>query len=470
MTSPAPLVPPSPLQHLQQQFAIIDLSGELRLIDQQQIAGVMTGSIRGEPAFYKKADGNLIMRRHLETLPIHSNPKSEIENFWNSPATTMYTSTSFDPRTTSNKSLNFWIGPTANPASGNWVLIRDYLRDVICDGNSVTYEYLIRYLAHMIQHPEEKPGVMLVLLGGQGTGKGMYFNLLRAIWPRTTLQVSKIDQVVGRFTSALERNYIICMDEALFAGDRQAIDNLKSIVTEQHLHIEGKYQPSRTIESFHRLFAASNHEHFAHVESDDRRFVFLRVSDYRQKDTVYFSGIAKAIADPKTISAILYYLTKKDLSQFNVRDKPQTTEQLSQKIKSLQGFERFWYEVLSNTDQHKLELFDEWQQSIFISTASLIYKYKLFNTGSERYQPLQSSQILETIKRLCPSAQTGVRETVTTNDKNEQLRGVRLPKLAVARDEFSAYLGQVIAWDEIDGSDDASDVVVSGESETEVAT
>jgi hypothetical protein len=260
------------------------------------------------------------------------------------------------------------------------------------------------------------------------------------------------------------------MDEALFAGDRQAIDNLKSIVTEQYLHIEQKYQPSRTIESFHRLFAASNHEHFAHVESDDRRFVFLRVSNKRQKDTVYFSGIAKAISDPKIVSAILYYLSKKDLSQFNVRIKPQTTEQLSQKIKSLQGFERFWFEVLGNTDQHKLELFDEWRQSIFVSTASLIHKYKLFNTGSERYQPLQSSQILETIKQLCPSALTGVRETVCNHDKSEQLRGVRLPTLAIARNEFSAYLGQQIAWDEMDLPEVINGVDVIGVSDAEIAT
>ena len=470
MASSALVTTVSPLQYLQQRFSIIDLSGELRVIDERQITGVINGSIRGEPAFYKRVDGNQIMRRYLETLPIHSNSKSEIENFWNSAATIMYTSTSFDPRATVNTSLNFWVGPTDNPTPGNWMLIRNYLRDVICDGNSETYEYLIRYLAHMIQYPEEKPGVMLVLLGGQGTGKGIYFSLLRAIWPRTTLQVSKIDQVVGRFTSALERNYIVCMDEALFAGDRQAIDNLKSIVTEQYLHIEQKYQPSRTIESFHRLFAASNHEHFAHVESDDRRFVFLRVSNKRQKDTVYFSGIAKAISNPKIVSAILYYLSKKDLSQFNVRIKPQTTEQLSQKIKSLQGFERFWFEVLGNTDQHKLELFDEWRQSIFVSTASLIHKYKLFNTGSERYQPLQSSQILETIKRLCPSALTGVRETVCNHDKSEQLRGVRLPTLAIARNEFSAYLGQLIAWDEMDLPEVINGVDVIGVSDAEIAT
>lgn len=171
MASSPPLLPLTPLRHLQQVFAILDLSGDIRVINHQQIAGIMDGSIRGEPAFYKRLDANLIMRRYLETLPIHSTPKFEIENFWTSPSTQTYSSTSFSPLAKNNQSLNFWVGPKASPTPGNWVLIRDYLRDVICDGNSETYEYLIRYLAHMVQHPEEKPGVMIVLLGGQGTGK-----------------------------------------------------------------------------------------------------------------------------------------------------------------------------------------------------------------------------------------------------------------------------------------------------------
>ena len=459
MASSTPTTPLTPLQHLQHVFAILDLSGDIRVINHQQIAGVMDGSIRGEPAFYKKQDANLIIRRYLETLPIHSSPKLEIENFWNSPSTRVYGSTSFSPLSTNNQSLNFWVGHIADPSPGNWVLIRDYLRDVICDGNSETYEYLIRYLAHMVQKPEEKPGVMIVLLGGQGTGKGVYFTLLRAIWPMTTLQVSKIDQVVGRFTSALERNYIVCMDEALFAGDRQAIDNLKSIVTEQHLHIEGKYQPSRTIESFHRLFAASNHEHFAHVESDDRRFVFLRVSSTRQKDTVYFSGVASAIANPKIISALLYYLLKKDLTQFNVRAKPQTTEQLSQKIKSLMGFERFWFEVL-NSPEGTFGSNKKWEQSIFVSTSTLLSKYKGYHSNAEKYQPLQISQVLEAVKKVCPNAKTGIREFVEIySGKKEQQRGIRLPSLDVARSDFSTYLGHDMVWEDEEEPEEITDDV-----------
>jgi len=450
----------TPLQHLQNRFAIIDLSGAIRLVDQQQIADLLKGRVKCDVSYYQKADGNLIMQRLLESLPLPGPPKRVIEDFWPSPNTVFYNATAFNPLPTPATTLNFWVGHVPDPKPGIWVAIRDYMLEVLCAGDAQLYQYLIHYLAHMVQRPEEKPGVMIVLLGGQGTGKGVYFSLLRAIWPITTLQVSKIDQVVGKFTSALERNYIICMDEALFAGDRQAIDNLKSIVTEQYLHIEQKFQPSRTIESVHRIFAASNHEHFAHVEADDRRFVFLRVSNVHQQDTKYFSTIAAAISNPDTIKALIYYLKRKDISKFNVRLKPKTTEQRSQKIKSLQGFERFWYEVLCTGDLKGMgKTSDPWTESIFISTNNLLENYKEFNKAAEKYQPLQVSQIQETIKRVCPKAKTGIRESFTDWQKKiHQRRGIRLPDLNEARTDFSTYIGESLEW-EVD--EPAQDSVVS---------
>ncbi len=268
----------NPLAALQEKFALIDLSGEIRVIDKDSVASFRAGTLIGEIPFYKRIDGGVLMNRHLETLPIPCNPKQVIEEFWTSPQTTLYSGTAFTPKPTPQSILNFWVGPVVVPKPGNWVIIRNYLRDVICAGQDASFNYLINFLAHMIQKPEEKPGVIIVLLGGQGTGKGMFFQLLRAIWPRTTLLVSDVDQVIGRFNAALERNFVVCMDETLFAGDRKAMDRLKSTVTEPTIKIEQKFQPLRVIESVHRFFAASNHDHFAHVDSDDRRFAYLRVA------------------------------------------------------------------------------------------------------------------------------------------------------------------------------------------------
>jgi hypothetical protein len=437
------------LQHLQAQFALIDLSGEIRVVDRLQIASVLSGAHQGEVSFYKKADADLQMKRVLERLTVASKPNEVVRDFWVSPSTLQYKATAFSPSPTPPTTLNFWVGPTVQPAPGNWVLLRDYLRKVICDGNSVAYDYIIKYMAHMIQKPEEKPGVMIVLLGGQGTGKGVFFNLLRAIWSRTTLQISDLDLVLGKFNAVLERNYIVCMDEALFSGDRRSIDRLKSTVTEPFIQVEQKYQPSRRIDSVHRFFAASNHEHFANIERDDRRFLFLRLSTSHQQDTTYFKAVAAAINDPLVVGALVYYLQFKDISRYDIRSKPKTKEQTKQKVRSLQGFERYWYEVLTLGDFVVNEYGSSvWTGSVFVATSQLLHNFRDFDKNAERHQTLQDAQVAETICRLCPSAQK-TRELVTTSSGQTgvQKRGYRLPAIQQARDEFSKQLGCELDWD-----------------------
>lgn len=440
------------LQNLQDRFALIDLSGEIRVVDRHQIASVFSGAYQGELSFYKKADAELLMKRALELLAVASKPNEVVRDFWISPHTLQYVATAFSPLPTSPTTLNFWVGPTVQPAPGCWVVLRDYLRDVICDGNAEAYDYLVNYMAHMIQKPEEKPGVMVVLLGGQGTGKGVFFSLLRSIWQRTTLLISDVDQVCGKFNAVLERNFIVCMDEALFAGDRRAIDRLKSMVTEPFIHIEQKYQPSRSIDSVHRFFAASNHEHFANVERDDRRFLFLRLSAARQQDTAYFSTVTAAINDPVSLGGLAYYLQRKDLSGFNVRAKPKTHEQATQKLRSLQGFERYWYEVLTTADlRGGRHASDTWTTEVFVATSSLLLSYGEFDKNGQRHQTVQEAQVAETIRRICPSAKRR-RESVETNYRHTQgqKRGFRLPAIKTARDEFSTYLGCDLDWNEGD--------------------
>ncbi|WP_416546102.1 primase-helicase family protein [Limnohabitans sp. DCL3] len=443
----------TPLAALQLRFAIIDLSGEIRVVDQEQIQRLLSGTELGAPSFYKRADAELLMKRAIEALPYQCKPRQVLDEFWTSPATIAYGATAFTPEPTPASTLNFWVSPSPHAKAGNWVLLRNFLRDIICAGDYSTFDYLIGFMAHMIQKPEEKPGVMITLLGGQGTGKGVYFSLLRAIWPRTTLLASNIEQITGRFNACLERNFIICMDEALFAGDRRAMDILKSIITESMLQIEQKFQPTRTIQSVHRLFASSNHSHFGNIELDDRRFVFLRVSDAKQQDTTYFGGIAAAINDPATIGALVYYLQRKNLSSFDVRRKPDTSEHLKQKLKSLQGFDRFWYEVLetgylNGTGKDFALQDDEWSATLFVPTSVLVDRYREFHKNAQRHQTVQTAEVAAAIQKLCPSAQPDRQmwkpPGVATGS---QKRGLKLPDLATARSEFERALGGKVDWE-----------------------
>lgn len=433
-----------PLAELQDRFCIIDINGEIRMLDRSQIKQAREGAYKGEISFYKKPDGALLMHRFLETMPIPCTPKSVIADFWINPSTVMYDQIAFTPEAVPATTLNFWTGHTIIPTPGNSMLIKEYLLMVICDGNQDSFLYLVRFMAHMLQYPEEKPGVVPVLIGGQGTGKGVFFQLLRAIWARTTLLVSNIDEVTGQFNAALERNYVVCMDEALFSGDRRALDRLKSIVTEPTIRIEQKYQPSRTIESKHRFFAASNHEHFAHIETDDRRFFFLRVSACRQEDVAYFRTLCGAFSDGVTLEALVHRLLNTDLSNFNVRIRPKTQEHASQKLKSLPKFDRYWYEVLTTCNIACSDPYSPtWEGPFFTSAAALRDSYTMFNRQANRYEPVQQKYISESLKKLCPSA-IATRKMI----HNSQRRGFDLPDLATARSEFESYVGCTIQWDE----------------------
>lgn len=66
-----------------------------------------------------------------------------------------------------------------------------------------------------------------------------------------TLNILHIDVVCDNRIST-ERTFIVFMDEAFFAGNRRAADELKSVVTEPTILINEKHQPSRQMNSNHR--------------------------------------------------------------------------------------------------------------------------------------------------------------------------------------------------------------------------
>jgi hypothetical protein len=188
---------------------------------------------------------------------------------------------------------------------------------------------------------------MVILLGGQGVGKGTVGRLLQRIWSATYVQVNNIDAVIGTFNAVLERAYIVFMDEALFAGNRRGTDELKSIVTEPIVQISEKYQPSRQIRSCHRFIAATNADHFKNTERDDRRDFTLRVSESRKGDLEYWKALNDEIENGG-IEAMVYDLLAMDLSDFNVRNKPNTKELVEQKLHSLDPIQRWWHDCLYN--------------------------------------------------------------------------------------------------------------------------
>jgi hypothetical protein len=442
----------TPLKEVQNNFALIELAGQFYILNRDQINQLVHGESYIAISYYKEKEGKLKIKRFIEEASLGLEDKevtSLLINFMKSTNTLLYTSVAFDPRPQPPNVLNLWRPHAIEAKEGSCDIILDFIFDIICNKDSASYHFIISYLAHMLQKPEQKPMVAVILLGGQGVGKGAFYTILKATWRHTMRQVHSIDDVVGTFTaSALEGSLAIWMDEALFNGDKKSMDRLKALISEDEVTIEEKYQPKRNMRSIHRLFGASNHEHFAHIEKDDRRFFFLNVSEAWKQDDTKFSPLFRSFEDGKTIPAFVGYLLGRNIEDFKpFRDRPKTSEHAKQKIHSLEGLDRFLYEALQAAEVDIPNYYGGskiWNGSLVISTKDLKEAYSEYDKTAQRYRPISESKMKPDLLKIFPSAET-TRFTENHNNK----RGISFGSIQQSRTDFDHYIGCEVDWDEL---------------------
>lgn len=424
----------------QTKFALISLGGKVGIIDKQELDVTNSDGTAARLVVMSRMDGGLLLQRFLAKEYPQVDLGKMLAEFTRSKDTTLFNGVEFNPRNTSPNVLNLWVGATVTPKNGKCPLIHSLLLDVLCGGRQSEYQYLIKYLAHALQCPWEKPGVMVVLLGGQGIGKGTLAKILQKMWSATFLQTNRIKQVVGDFNGSLERAYIVFLDEALFVGDRNSSDALKSLVTEPTISINEKHQPTRQIKSYHRFFSATNADHFKATDRDDRRDFVLRVSEHRKGDHAFWDALNAEIENGG-VEAFAHELLAIDLTGFNVRAKPNTRELTEQKIQSLDKFPRWWYDCLS---QGLIVNYVGTDWPDFISSESLRNSYLESEKSVRTYKSLIDRDVVTTMSKICESAK---REQ--GKEGMHRKRGFALPSLDAARADFEKFIGDKIEWEDL---------------------
>ncbi len=429
-------------------FSIIDFDGDLRYLNNENVRDVLEGN--GNPttlklSYYKKADIRLQMERLLSKhhLALEKDDWKMLPIAWQrSPKTKFYKGIAFDPLNKDKQRLNLYRGHAIEPKEGNCDIIDELLWKVLSSQSHEKYDYLLNLLAHAIQKPEKKPEIMTVFYGKQGTGKGSFGELITAIWPYTTLMTQNVNEIVGQFTGSLERAYWVLLDEALFSGDRKSANALKSKISEKKMRIEQKNQPSRTIDSYHRFIAFTNEEKFATVARDDRRFFVCEVSDVYKQDRDFFGRYYAALEDGVSVAAFVYKLLQRDISNFEVRDRPITREHSEQKLASLEPFEQYALKLLEDGQFTGDMMPIEWNGSLRLATKTIKEDYLEFDKRAEQYGPFSDKKLIGYLRKIFPSARTD-----RWVDGAEKVRGIRLPSLITAREEFEQYLDCRLNWD-----------------------
>jgi len=435
-----------PVAELQKKFALIKLGGKVAVVELPPPGEPW--AVHGTPSMFAKSDASTLLTRELQHVPSAKAAEIVIADFYASPSTVMFHDITFDPRPTGPSVINLWTGPTVTGVPGQFPTIQQFIDEVVANGDPAVATYLFDFLAHMLQSPEEKPEVMPVLMGGQGSGKGTFCRLLQSIWSRTTLITNQIDNVAGKFNSVLQRKYVVWLDEALFANNFEATEALKSLISEPTISIHAKHKEPRNTFSCHRFFAATNASHFARTDADDRRFVYLPVSSRYRGNGAYWDTLNRALASPE-LPALVYHLQNRNLASFDPTVRPNEDALVDQKVKSLVGVDQWWYSVLQTgelqtSNSHSSGSSLELRQAapIFFGTSLLISSYEAFARAHTLNNRSVTEKILkDRLKILCPTA-IYTRKLQAGN----QNRGYDIPPLPVARSEFEKFIGGALEW------------------------
>jgi Family of unknown function (DUF5906) len=258
---------------------------------------------------------------------------------------------------------NLWSEFAVKPAPGDWSLMRDHIRGVICAGDDDSFQYTLNWTARMFQKPNRPGEVALVLRGLKGVGKGIFFHYLRKAWGQHGVYISNAKHLVGNFNVHLRDCVFLFADEAFFAGDRQHESVLKSLITDPVLPIEGKYQNVVNVANMLHVGMASNEDWVIPASHDERRYSMLDVSGKYRGDKKYFDAIG-AQMDSGGLAAMIHELLDRNISGFDVGAIPNTDALVTQKKLSLDTLDRWLITVLERgfvwVSRHGIEEFSEW--------------------------------------------------------------------------------------------------------------
>ena len=216
--------------------------------------------VRNVPSFMSFADfANLHMNKSIN---VNNNGKQMPLGAWwlKHPGRLTYTGLIFRPGGDKviDAKLNLWRGWGIEPKAGERGLMREHIRTVMTSSAEM-FDYVIRWLAWAVQHPDLRAEVALVFQGGKGVGKGTLGNAMCRIFGQHAVHISNSKYLTG-FNAHLRDASFCFADEAYWPGDKAAEGNLKRLITEPTLLIEGKGRDAISVENMLHVVIASNED------------------------------------------------------------------------------------------------------------------------------------------------------------------------------------------------------------------
>jgi len=223
---------------------------------------------------------------------------------------------------------NLWKGFTidniAAESSGN---IDPFIRHakIIVGHKDHDFNYLMWFLAQMIQEPGSLIGIALVFISKEGAGKNRFWDLITdmigSIYAFETANPEK--DLFGRFSNGRKNKLLINIDETKSKDTFANADFLKNIITSPVFNYEAKNVDPVVMKNFARFIFTTNNTICLKITDETRRYVVFECSNEMVGNSEYFNEFSAYMKNVQNQKAIIEYLRKVDYSKVNwIKDRP----------------------------------------------------------------------------------------------------------------------------------------------------
>jgi hypothetical protein len=224
---------------------------------------------------------------------------------------------------------------------------------ILCGNNEVVSDYLIKWIAQMIQYPEVKT-ICPTLISKEGSGKGTLLLLIEKMIGSSKYfeTTDPLRDVWGNFNGRMANKFLVNLNEMSKKDTLECQGKIKGLITDGKLTINNKGMNQYEIQSYHRFIITTNNEDPITTKSDDRRNLVIRTSDELKGNDEYFKKFYKMMDDVNVVKTFYEYLKNiPDMENFREIPIPQTEHQNDMKDMNMDIEERWLRDMVQNHEK-----------------------------------------------------------------------------------------------------------------------
>lgn len=188
-------------------------------------------------------------------------------------------------------------------------------------------DFIIQFLAQIVQQAGILVGIAIMIYGEQGVGKDILFHWFgnKVLGSQQYYAVGNAENLFKSFNADTACKTLLFCDEVNKQTLESNMDNLKRMITGASMRVEKKGVDAVSMVSYPRVVMTTNrNDAFNGLETDDRRMMFCNASSRMKGNLQYFTDLVNFLESDGVARAFYDYLMKYDISNFNHMNRPMT--------------------------------------------------------------------------------------------------------------------------------------------------